>query len=285
MTKNANAKSWTMYEWGDGSFHPYEEPDVADLPGLWTWADIADDDDTYFDLATGNNSRPVLDVIVNRATPGTNDYFNDDTGDASHGRPGYDGPFGGHTGQDGFSITGYSTSLRPLAIESYQSDGGDDAFVQHMYQTGNLNATGEFYLVSAFVNSRVAGNRYLWGQDASNYVRIEQITGDGNASIEIAGGTETDLATDGDIPDGPVLLEIWRDANDDLFMWANGVDITNGTINIPGTFAMSGFGGGEQAAGSAWDDWLLEILACNDLPNASWRSIVRSYLNNKWGLY
>jgi hypothetical protein len=246
----------------------------TDVASLWTWAYAGDSAENLTIESVAPYSQPAIDTIVNLASPGTNDYFNNDSGDDRHGRPGH---------SFGFSSSSYSTALPCIAIEAW--DGYSAPYAQYMYQAGHLNASGPFYLAAALVNSRTAGRRYLWGTDDVNWVKLIQERPDHHVRIRIAGGAEAELCADGALPEGASIVEVWRDNNDDLTCFINGVDETVGSPNRSGTFAMSGFGGGEQSGGSGWDDWLMEILACDDLPTLEERASLREFLNNRWWIY
>lgn len=241
------------YEYG-GQAQPFTP---ASLSSLWYWTNAEPENVTL----SGNP--PEQTAAVNLA--GSNNFFNTQ------------GTGGGW--QEGVSVGGYSTDRPLLALEQYEDT--TQIGRQAMSQETSMGATGAFYLVAAFLNTRVAGSRYIHGTEGGDYTRINQ---EDNHILIAFGGSETEISADESVPT-QVVLEVWRDSNDNITVQVNGSDITSGTPNISGTFNLNGWGGGENAGSSAWDDYLFELIACDDLPSESDRQNTRNYLNNRWGLY
>lgn len=259
----------------EGSFDP------SSVSGLWTWADAEwGDNNSCLTHEAGNPSEEVIDTLCNRADPGTNDYYNNDSQDSSHYRPGY---------QEGFSASGYSTSRVAIGLSQYTPPAVSSSapFGQYMYQSGNLGATGEFYMAIAVVSTRTSGDRYLLGTDASNHVRWYQTTGQRQLKMEVANGGEVSITPSNSHGTGAYLWEIWRDGSNDIY-----VRQTNGSgsttyqeATISGTFAPSGFGGGSFNTSSSQDDFFLTYLLYDELPTSGERDQIKDFLETEWGLY
>ena len=194
-----------------------------------------------------------------------NDFIAD-----SDARPGY---------QSSFSRGGYSTSLPIVAVDTFAD--GNQIFRQYLNQNATMS-TGQFYLAFAGYESRPAGHRWLWGSSGSNRVRLNQEKNRVDVTI---GGGEHQLSVDGAWSDGPVLIEVWRDASNRLTVVVNGSDRTDGNVTNSATFNLSGIGGGAASGGSAWDDYAFEYIACDGLPTSTQRDEAREYLRDKWDLF
>jgi hypothetical protein len=189
---------------------------------------------------------------------------------ASEANPGY---------QVGFSRKGYSTSLPIVAVDTYED--GTAIHRQYLNQENSMQAQ-QFYLAFAGYESRTNGHRVVWGSTNSDRVRLDQLNNRVNITID---GNEYRLTSDDAFSDGPLLVEVWRDAGNTLRVWINGSDKTLNSISESATFDLSGIGGGAASGGSAWDDYAFEYVACDGLPSSGQRADVREYLRSKWDLY
>jgi hypothetical protein len=190
-----------------------------------------------------------------------------------------------HTGsklpafQAGLSVGDYKTNLPVVALDRYED--GTQVYSQWMEQAGLMSANGPFYLAFAGMNTRGRGHRHLWGTSWNDLVRIEQ----GRNRVDIIiDGTGYLLSEDGTIPNGAILLEIWRNEDDLLNAWVNGIDISRSGVKSSAVFNMTGIGWSGDGS-SGWDDYAFEYIACNALPDYQQRSEVREYLRAKWGIY
>ncbi len=172
----------------------------------------------------------------------------------------------------------YSTSLPLIGLHRWPN--GSDHFGSVYYWSEGMNATADFYIVCAMVNTRDNGVRDFFGTDETNLVRMDQ--SDGDVYLRIAGVDRK--VSSNQIDHGPLVLEIWRTAGGDITVYANGQDVTAGSINMTGTFDVNGFGF-DQTGTSYFDDYLMELVYCDALPPAPERDDVREYLRQKWGLY
>ena len=244
------------------------EPCGGRSGSLWSWG-WAGNNGQYVTIEN-DNFGPRIAYMVDQSGNG-NDYFNDDPfNENPPTRPGY---------QVGFSRSGYSTSLPIVGVNAFSN--GTNIYLQFMEQSNPI-AAGAFYLAFAGYESRPDGHRVVWGTTSSDRVRLEQV--DNQVNITIA-GRELSLTGRNAWSDGPVLIEVWRDAGGNLRAWVNGSDKTSGSPNATGTFNMSGIGGGIPAGSSAWDDYAFEYVACDDLPSDSQRAATREYLRSKWNLF
>jgi hypothetical protein len=253
------------------------EPCGGASGSLWSWA-WAGNEGQNLTVVQGNFGKPIITRFEDLSGNG-NHYFNTEGGRPS--QPGY---------QEGLSLSryGWSTSLPIIAVESYSD--GTAIYGQLMFQSTSINAD-TFYLAAAVANTRTAGNRWLWGTDSSNYVKLDQ---SGNfIRAKIGGGSEIKLTDDGSLSKGPVLVEIWREPGGALRAYINGEDRTSGNPQSGSTFQVSGVGGpyepghstGPGPADSAWDDHAFEYVACDGLPSQAQRDEVREYLRSKWSLF
>ena len=147
-----------------------------------------------------------------------------------------------------------------------------------MTRSLGLNDSDDWYLACVCGNTRVGGIRELWGSDERNRVRLDQERD--SVSLTVAGRTEQ-IAPRGGLPSGVVVLEIWRNSNNEVFCWANGRDISIPGTKVPGVFNLRGFGF-DQSGNSYHDDLLMEMAVFNSLPSATGRKIVRSHLTERW---
>lgn len=233
---------------------------------LWSWF-WAGSNGQYATIENGDFGKPIVTYLEDLSGNGHH-YHNTQGGVQS--QPGY---------QVGVSASGYSTSLPAVGLSSYAD--GTNIWTQSLLQYGNFSASGEFYLAFAGMNTRTAGRRWLWGTDSSHNVKLEQT--DNRVEFTLGGSAQNISARDS-LPSGPILLEVWRDSSNFLHVSANGTEITAGSPTASGTFAMTGVGGPLNHE-SAWDDYAFEYIACDGLPTSAQRGEVRTYLNNKWGLF
>lgn len=235
---------------------------------LWAWAWAGQNGNNV----TLNRNNFGLEIAHMQDQSGNgNHYYNDDPFNQNPPtRPGY---------QVGFSRNGYSTNLPLVGLHSYSD--GTAIYLQWMKQDASISA-GEFYLAFAGYDSRDGGHRVVWGTTSSDRVRLEQERNSVDISI---GGSDHRLTSPGTWQNGPILVEIWRDASNRLHAWVNGTDATDGTIIEDAIFNLSGIGGGTAAGSSAWDDYAFEYIACRGLPTTSQRYDVREYLRSKWNLF
>jgi hypothetical protein len=260
-----------LYTGNEGDFSP------GAVAGFWSHAHVRSGEGTDFVIANGNFGDKVVDTLVNRATPGTNDFVTAPLGvDASDHRPAYD--------PGSRSLSGYVAPHTMLMLDTYRN--GNPAYGQFMQQPTPMNATGEFYLLCAFFNGRDGGNRYMWGQTQQDYVRFRQ-EGNGNYdfSINIAGGGEQVICPSNIITRfNPYIVEVWRDSQNEIFCRIN-AGAANNLVSYSGTFAMNGFGGGGWATSPAWDDYMLEMLSYSQLPSVEERTQLVDWLNDIWAVF
>ena len=166
-----------------------------------------------------------------------------------------------------------------VAVETYND--GSIAWVQSLEQQGTLVSDGEFYLAFAGADTRGDGDRFIWGTSRSNTVRFNQIY---NRIHIIIDGNNTRLTDNYAIPNGGILIEVWRESSGDLHVWADGVDVTDGSPNDTGTFTMTGIGG-PLGDDSAYDDYAFEYVVCDEVPTVAQRDELRAYLGAKWDLF
>ena len=91
------------------------------------------------------------------------------------------------------------------------------------------------------------------------------------------------IVDDGRLPKGILLIEVWRDESDVVTALVNGEQASSSDVVMPGVFAMSGFGWSGRGT-SKHDDWLMELVIADDLPDTIRRQLLRSHLMDKWGL-
>lgn len=244
---------------------------------LWSWA-WAGESGEHVTSRVGDFGKLVITDVVDLSGNGHH-YYNHDLG----------GPFGPNQQTNpayepnGFSVDfyggSYSTHRPVLAVETYND--GTVAWVQSLKQQGTMVAEGGFYLAFAGADTRGDGDRFIWGTTLSNNVRFNQVYN--FLRINIAGNT-TRLSADYSVGNGGILLEVWRDNSGGLHMWADGVDVTDGSPSDSGTFTMTGVGG-PLGVNAAFDDYAFEYIACDGLPSATQRAEVREYLRAKWELF
>ncbi|MCA8942540.1 MAG: carboxypeptidase regulatory-like domain-containing protein [Planctomycetes bacterium] len=172
----------------------------------------------------------------------------------------------------------YATNLPLIGIHRYAN--GSDHFGSIYYQSTELAATAGFYLAVVMTNTREAGTRELFGTDGQHNLRLDQSSGDLYMTL---GGFETKL-TDGTIPHGALILEIWREDSGRMTVMENGLEASDGSAFVNGRFDVSGFGF-DQTGTSYFDDYLMEVVMCDRLPPAPERDQLREYLRVKWGTY
>jgi len=172
----------------------------------------------------------------------------------------------------------WSTSLPLISIDGYTQPGGGgtDHFSNGYGWPASLNAAGEFYVAVACLNTRNNGTRELLGQDGHNLLRFDQSAD--SAELVLAGQRRT-LAPAGTLPQGPMVLELWRDAGDVVTLQANGAVL--GTATIAGSFDVSGVGW-DRSGSSQWDDYAMEFVVCDGLPGSAERDDVRELLADRW---
>ena len=236
---------------------------------LWSWA-WGGVNGSNVTLSENNFGTEV--VFMRDISGNGNDYFNDDPFNQNPPtRPAY---------LPSFSMNGYSTSFPVVGADNY--DSGERAYLQYMFPESDMNAPGGFYLAFAGYDSRDAGQRMIWGTTADDFLRYDQL--EKSLDITIAGNS-IDITGRNAWSEGPVLIEVWRDAANNLHAWVNGERRTSGSPSLAGTFRLNGIGGGEPAGGGAFDDHGFEYIACDGLPTPEQRAEVREYLREKWQLF
>lgn len=240
---------------------------------LWAWA-WAGANGEFVTTQMGNFGKPIIRQFQDLSGNG-NHFFNNEGGRPS--QPGY---------QVGLSLGGWSTSLPVIGLSSYAD--GTRIYGQLMFQNASMDANA-FYLAAAVANTRQAGNRWLFGVDSNDYVKLDQ--GQNFVRVKIGGQGEITLTGNGSLDGGPVLVEVWRDAAGNLRGYVNGTDKTLGNPQSTATFRMSGVGGPYDRgsdpgpADSAWDDHAFEYIACKGVTSSAQRAAVREYLRSKWTLF
>lgn len=244
---------------------------------LWSWA-WAGESGEYVTSRVGDFQKLVITDVVDLSGNGHH-YFNHELG-GPHGpnqqtNPAYE--------PNGFTVDyyggSYSTHRPVLAVETYND--GTLAYVQSMKQQGTLVTNGGFYLAFAGADTRGDGDRFIWGTTEADNVRFNQSVNRIHINID---GNNTRLSADYSVPNGGILIEVWREDSGALHIWADGVDVTDGSPVDNGTFSMTGTGG-PLGVDSAWDDYAFEYIACDNLPSALRRAEVREYLRAKWELF
>lgn len=247
---------------GQGSFLP---TDMGEELWAWGWAGL---DGSNVTLVDGPGGQRI--TFMGDLSGSGNDFFND-----GGNQPAY---------QLGLQLDAstkggpYATGLPIIGVDTYQTGGLVYGNVFH--QSSGMAAAADFYLASVLMNTRESGNRELFGTDANNFVRIDQERND--VSITIA-GTSLQLV-DASCPEGIMVLEIWRDSANNLSCQANGVDVTFGTPTLAGVFDVVGMGY-DGSGTSQWDDYWMEFVFCDALPQESKRAALREYLRAKWNAY
>ena len=170
----------------------------------------------------------------------------------------------------------YVTSKNLLGIHRTESH---DFFGSVFYTSNSLAATDEFYLGVFFGNMREEGNREIWGAPTDPNNRMVLLAAPNYREITMTiNGVSKDIA--GNIPFGPMYLEVWRDANNVMHVRADGVELGYGeTMN--GTFDMTGFGYNGDGH-SYFDDELMEIVVADGQTSSMDREQLLQYMNNKW---
>jgi hypothetical protein len=236
------------------------------LTELWAWG-WAGQDSEHLDTSDGPNGL-VIDAMTDLSGNG-----NSFTGHPNY-RPGT---------QTGISLPGeedymaWSTSLPLIGLGLYVP--GQQLYGAVYTQSQGMNASGDFHLVVAWVNTRSGGLRQLFGSDADNHVTIDQGTG---RLYLMQDGQQTTIAGSG-VPKGSVVLEISRNSSDVIEVVANGESIGNGST-VAGTFDVNGFGW-DASGTSYFDDFVMELVYCDALPSTADRGELREYLRAKWNLY
>lgn len=245
------------------------EPCGGAADTLWAWA-WAGENSSNVTLSTNNFGTEIR--FMGDLSGNGNDYFNDDPFNQDPPtRPAY---------RNAPTIGSWSTSHAIVGSDNY--DSGSRAYVQYMHQASDMVASSDFYLAFAGYDSRADGHRVIWGTTGSNRVRYEQLENSVDISI---GGTDLTLTGKDAWSDGPILIEVWRDAAGSLHAWVNGTDRTSGNISNSSTLRLNGIGGGDPAGNSAFDDHAFEYVACDGIPSSTQRADVREYLRAKWQLY
>jgi hypothetical protein len=248
--------------WPQSSF----EPCGGGSDKLWSWAHAGANGE-HATVINGDFGKPIVTRMTDLS--GNNHDYHNTLG-------GVQSQFGY---QVGVSASGYSTSLPIFGLSSYAD--GTNIWPQSLLQDGSLSAAGGFYLAFAGMNTRTAGRRWLWGTNGSHNVKLEQT--DNRVEFTISGNVQN-ISARGSLPSGPILVEVWRDTNNRLYVMANGNDITSGSPVASGTYDISGIGGPPNHE-SAWDDYAFEFIACKGLPSSTERAEVREYLRSKWNLF
>lgn len=268
MTINSNPSGHT-HTIGAGNVLEKVLPYPQRVSSLWSWC-WAGVGGAYLDTEVISGGDLVINDAVNLASPGTNDFFNNDTGDTRHGRPitfiGDDLPI---------SVDGGAYSA-PYPDLMY---GGGSGTVQYLKQTTAMGATGEFYVAIAVYMERTSGDRYFAGVN-NNGIKIGSV--DRIVDVVI-NGVGNNLTASAAVPD-KAIVEVWRDSSNNLHCWINGADATSGSPSNSGTFNFSGYGGAGAGVDTG-DDWLFEQIACNALPTTAERLGIRNYLNDNWSMY
>lgn len=264
MTINANPLGHNATV-GPGGLLKKVVPVPKSIPGLWAWA-WAGESDVNLSTSTISGPTTVTDTVINLAAPGINDFVNVEVGDERHFRP---VPKAAGTVIDG--------GLYTLPYTTLLSDIG--ATRQFMTQATSMDAAGEFYLIFSAYMERTSGHRYFVG-NATDGVRLNT---DSGAVTLLINNISYTVAPASSVAKG-VIVEIWRDATNNLHCWVNGVDVTNGTLSSTDVFALSGLGG-KGAGSSEADDNTGEFLAYNTLPTIAQRLDLRNYVNGHWSMY
>lgn len=239
---------------------------------LWSWA-WAGTNGQNVTTEAGDFGKPIITSMLDLS--GNGHHYYNPTPTTPQSQPGYEANGITRSGSWG----SYTTSLPVIGLDKYND--GAEIWVQSMLQQGTLVSTGDFYLAFAGMDTRGDGRRFIWGQDRVNSVRFHQ---EFNYILITIDGVDRRLSANYSVPNGPVLIEVWRETSGALHVWANGSDITEGTPTDTATFAMTGIGG-PLGDDSALDDYAFEFVACDGLPTSVQRSEVREYLRAKWGLY
>ena len=190
----------------------------------------------------------------------------------------------------------YETWFPLIGIHEWDDDDapfGTTHFSNVYYWDQQFNASGPFHLVAVFANSRNGGSRDLWGAgtfsggQVPTYVKLDQGP-NGTLKVAFDGGGERVLVDSG-IPQGLVVLEIYRTASNHVHAIVNGEDVTDpGFGQLVGDFAIDGFGYRGYDASDPdggqfqWDDYLMELAAFDALPSESDREALREYCTEKW---
>ncbi len=172
----------------------------------------------------------------------------------------------------------YATDLKLIGLDRYAD--GSQVYGNVYYQERRLNAAGPMYLAAVCMNTRIGGQRELFGTDAVHSLRIDQERDNVQLCIN---GTTRRVSRDGACPRGILLLEVWRDSTSRIVCMGNGADISAG-VTMGQTFAVSGLGF-DGSGSSQWDDYLMEVVMCDGLPTASEREALREYLRAKWDIW
>ena len=241
----------------------------------WMWAgESAANISNYVSLGGG---RTHYRNCVNLVSPGTNDFYNNNsTGDADGYLP---------CTQPSYSRNGYSTLFPTIACDVFDGAASDtQVYGQHMFQA-DLNASGAFYLGAVVANNRGAGIRYLWGTTTSDYVKMNQEVGNQKFLIKLSGGSEIALTADGAFDRyTQFFVEIWRDADNSLHCAINGAEVTSGSPSSSALCNINGWGGPDGDTSAGWDDWLFEVFLCDGATTPTERNAMRLYVDDKWGM-
>lgn len=239
---------------------------------LWAWA-WAGANGEHVTTEAGDFGKPIITFMADLS--GNERHYFNPTPTTPQSQPGYE--------PNGLTRSGswgtYTTDLPVVGLEKYND--GTEIWVQSMLQDATLVSDGEFYLAFAGMDTRGDGRRFIWGQDRVHSVRFHQET---NHILITINGVDRRLSANYSVPNGPILIEVWREASGALHVWANGSDITDGNPTDTSRFEMTGIGG-PLGDDSALDDYAFEYIACDALPTQPQRAHVREYLREKWNLY
>jgi len=229
---------------------------------LWAWAWAGEDGEHAHIMTVGGYK------VISR--------LNDLSGNMNHFFGSYSNPPPYQVGYSWNDV--YSTPLPVISLDRWAD--GKQSYGSVMRLPSHINASGPFYLAFAGMNTRTGGAREVWGAGENHFVRLDQERD--RVELEIDG--EHALITGKQaVEKGPLLLEVWRDETDRVFVVANGVDVSQ-PVSLSGTFKMNGTGYDGKGS-SQWDDVSFEYIACKGEMTESSRSQVRAYLNDKWHLY
>lgn len=249
----------------DLSFVPYGGKDGS----LWSWAYV-DERAKNYELVKASSRGMHLSVL--RDLSGNERHYYNNNGLY----PGYD---------RGLNLTAdwgtYQTDLTPIARHSFNDNGA--IYGQYMDQLDTLRTDGEFYLTFAGMNTRTNGHRDLWGRTTTDIVRLNQDNNRNQLSMTINGVTKV-ITERQAVPKGPVLIEIWRDSEDNLKVIVNGVDISIPDLKFTGTLSLNGFGFDGNGS-SGWDDYAFEYIIADQVPTTAQQVATRDYLRTKWNLF
>lgn len=176
----------------------------------------------------------------------------------------------------------WSTALPMISIDRFGdiNSNGYQHYANVLYLQQPLVLSGPFAILDVLANSRTAGVRDYWGTTGEG-IRITQ--GDpGTIELTIQGTAQNICTT---LPNGPVILEIVRDASDVITVTANGTDVTAAALDpMAGDLVIPLLGWDGIHGGSHCDDYRFEAVVCDADPGATDLAAVRAYWASRWGI-